>query len=177
MHTNFQSRYKLTAFRRLVGGILMTQLFTFQPVLSIWLAIKIYRPKNYLRVKFVAKDHYVKLNNLIWIWTKNNYNLGREPWSCGYGRRLMCSRGVESQHRILDRHSSLIFFVKIVILKRRKWTKKMPGIPPIKNTIRTYRFRPKIGRRCVRNWVGYFIPKVRYTTAVKFNYLGMGKQH
>ena len=101
MHTNFQSRYKLTAFRRLVGGILMTQLITFQPVLSIWLAIKIYRPKNYLRVKFVAKDHYVKLNNLIWIWTKNNCNLGREPWSCGYGRRLICSCGVESQHRIM----------------------------------------------------------------------------
>ena len=41
--------------------------------------------------------------------------LGREPWSSGYGKRLKFQGcGFESQYRILDRHFSHTFVVKIV---------------------------------------------------------------
>ena len=41
-------------------------------------------------------------------------------------------RGFESQHQILDGHFLHIFVVKIVMLNRRKYTKKRPGMAHLK---------------------------------------------
>ena len=44
-------------------------------------------------------------------------NVGWEPWSSGYGSRLMSEgHGFESQHHILDGHFSNIFVVQIIIM-------------------------------------------------------------
>ena len=50
-------------------------------------------------------------------WDRNeNLPNGREPWSSGYGRRLMSKdRGFKSLHRILDGHFSHLFVVKFVL--------------------------------------------------------------
>ena len=54
-----------------------------------------------------------------------------EPWSSGYGRRLM-SKGCEfeSRHRILDGHFSHLFAVKIVMCvwkDKNKWKRGRVG--------------------------------------------------
>ena len=59
------------------------------------------------------------------------WNFGREPWSTGYGRRLISKGcGFKSQHRILDGRFSNIFVVEIVMTvwkDENKW-EKGPGM-------------------------------------------------
>ena len=80
----------------------------------------------------------LKINEIFVI--QNVNDLGQEPWSSGYGRRL-CSkgRGFESQCHILDGHDifSHWFVVKncIVCLKRPKINEKEAGIGPFKKML------------------------------------------
>ena len=84
-------------------------------IISHWIAktnsnLKI--DETWLTLAYYIRERY-------WIWFKSVFLTiftmrGREPWSIGYGKRLVCEgRGFESQNRILD--FSHLFVVKVVM--------------------------------------------------------------